>query len=569
MKNKEEKIENRKKRKISIITCFLWIFLVITMGIVIIDGIDKSRALEETVEVPTLELGEDFYIYINFRNSNNKNIYRYTLKDYSKNWFTVGDVIENNGNYYYSYKCTVKLNKEKINEIICSSFLPDDCYYNSDFDETKLVTYWEVLDEATMYYSKSGRWEFWDLGNSSYGGIELVIPITVNSAVRQLTPKNLNAVKVEFKCEEEHNKVYNPKDINLDNLFIIGDIEENNEDQILNEEIILKENIPYKCNIKLNYANLDKIVDFYNEENKDNEEIKEKHYYYSNFNIDMLDSNETMNEITLYWYNGDNEYSFWNKDNVYRWCYLDKSGNEIEFVVPIKEEIKVEKEVTLSYNENIDKNEEKIEVPESKTQKVYDGEAAVFVISDMIPERNGYKFLGWSNNSGKNNVDYNVGENIYLTKNKIIYAVWEENKQYINKYGSYKVKHEYYVKDEKENIKLEDTYISNVIENIEVGKKVGVSSEDEIVDIEINMELIHKIDDKEYTYKYLENSGNIVIEENMEKEIIIKYIRDITDESNILDNNVDTSDINIWLYVAIFVIAEIVIIVIFMVLKNK
>ncbi len=97
--------------------------------------------------------------------------------------------------------------------------------------------------------------------------------------------------------------------------------------------------------------------------------------------------------------------------------------------------------------------------------------------------------------------------------------------------GYYNVKHEYYLKDKNNNLILEGTYdlgaVKVVFEKDEV-IKIGIASEGEIVDIEV--EKIPKYGGIEY--EYLENSGNIVIEENVEKEITLKYIREIQEEND-------------------------------------
>jgi len=93
-------------------------------------------------------------------------------------------------------------------------------------------------------------------------------------------------------------------------------------------------------------------------------------------------------------------------------------------------------------------------------------------------------------------------------------------------YSAYKIKHEYYKKDKDNNSILEDTVLSDVIDDVIVGTKVGISDENEVVDIEVEKILEHTIDGVEYTYEYLENSGNVIIEENTVKEITIKYVRE-------------------------------------------
>ena len=81
------------------------------------------------------------------------------------------------------------------------------------------------------------------------------------------------------------------------------------------------------------------------------------------------------------------------------------------------------------------------------------------------------------------------------------------------KYGSYIVKHEYYVKDKDGNLILENT-VSNDISNTVV---------DTIIDAnEIEQILEHN----NHIYEFSEHTGNITIEESSTKEIIFKYIRE-------------------------------------------
>ena len=52
-------------------------------------------------------------------------------------------------------------------------------------------------------------------------------------------------------------------------------------------------------------------------------------------------------------------------------------------------------------------------------------------ISDKIPERVGYDFLGWklAENTEENNIDYNPGDKISLNEDVKLYAVWLKQKE--------------------------------------------------------------------------------------------------------------------------------------------
>ena len=51
-----------------------------------------------------------------------------------------------------------------------------------------------------------------------------------------------------------------------------------------------------------------------------------------------------------------------------------------------------------------------------------------FIISDKIPRREGYKFLGWSTSYTATTPNYYPKDNINVTSSTILYAVWEEEK---------------------------------------------------------------------------------------------------------------------------------------------
>lgn len=75
---------------------------------------------------------------------------------------------------------------------------------------------------------------------------------------------------------------------------------------------------------------------------------------------------------------------------------------------------------TLSYNTNGG-----AEIIESQSQENRDGHA-VFNIMDIVPTREGYDFLGWNENSGATEADYNAGDELITANtNTVLYAVWK------------------------------------------------------------------------------------------------------------------------------------------------
>ena len=52
----EEKKKDNKKRKVSIITVFLWLLLIVTMSVITIGSIYKQNAIEDTIDKVTIKL---------------------------------------------------------------------------------------------------------------------------------------------------------------------------------------------------------------------------------------------------------------------------------------------------------------------------------------------------------------------------------------------------------------------------------------------------------------------------------------------------------------------------------
>ena len=75
------------------------------------------------------------------------------------------------------------------------------------------------------------------------------------------------------------------------------------------------------------------------------------------------------------------------------------------------------KNYTLTYDANGGTN-----APEKKT----DEQDAVLKVSEDTPDRRGYKFLGWSTEKDAEKAEYQANDEIKLTKDITLYAVWEK-----------------------------------------------------------------------------------------------------------------------------------------------
>lgn len=84
----------------------------------------------------------------------------------------------------------------------------------------------------------------------------------------------------------------------------------------------------------------------------------------------------------------------------------------------IDEGIEEQVNVTLTYDANGGEN-----TPLS-SEVAKDGELA---ISDVIPTRSGYKFLGWATTSDSNTVSYKSNDKITMNDKVTLYAVWCKN----------------------------------------------------------------------------------------------------------------------------------------------
>lgn len=81
------------------------------------------------------------------------------------------------------------------------------------------------------------------------------------------------------------------------------------------------------------------------------------------------------------------------------------------------------KGIILTYNGNGASSS----VPYNVTGYCYNAETSyTFTISDKIPIKSGYSFLGWSKSSTATSASYHEGDKITLKENTTLYAVWEE-----------------------------------------------------------------------------------------------------------------------------------------------
>lgn len=81
----------------------------------------------------------------------------------------------------------------------------------------------------------------------------------------------------------------------------------------------------------------------------------------------------------------------------------------------------VEDTIVLSYDANGGEN-----TPEGEDSGVVEGSNATFTITDSRPTRDNYNFVGWSENKLAVTPDYVAGEDMTVTTDTILYAVWEQ-----------------------------------------------------------------------------------------------------------------------------------------------
>ena len=77
--------------------------------------------------------------------------------------------------------------------------------------------------------------------------------------------------------------------------------------------------------------------------------------------------------------------------------------------------------VYLGYDANNGTN-----APNGSSAEIVAGNSATFTISDSVPTRTGYDFLGWATNKDATSAEYSSGGSITISTNTTLYAVWKK-----------------------------------------------------------------------------------------------------------------------------------------------
>lgn len=77
--------------------------------------------------------------------------------------------------------------------------------------------------------------------------------------------------------------------------------------------------------------------------------------------------------------------------------------------------------VYLGYDANNGTN-----APDGSSAEIVAGNSATFTISDSVPTRTEYNFLGWATNKDATSAEYSSGGSITISSNTTLYAVWKK-----------------------------------------------------------------------------------------------------------------------------------------------
>ena len=77
--------------------------------------------------------------------------------------------------------------------------------------------------------------------------------------------------------------------------------------------------------------------------------------------------------------------------------------------------------VYLGYDANNGTN-----APDGSSAEIVAGDSATFTISNSVPTRTGYNFLGWATNKDATSAEYSSGGSITISSNTTLYAVWKK-----------------------------------------------------------------------------------------------------------------------------------------------
>ena len=77
--------------------------------------------------------------------------------------------------------------------------------------------------------------------------------------------------------------------------------------------------------------------------------------------------------------------------------------------------------VYLGYDANNGTN-----APDGSSAEIVAGNSATFTISNSVPTRTGYNFLGWATDKDATSAEYSFGDSITISSNTTLYAVWKK-----------------------------------------------------------------------------------------------------------------------------------------------
>lgn len=533
------------KRKISIITICIGIFLLFIMGVISLKGLNKTNALEEILdssnsfESENISLMNNEKITQKIRTSNcyfapgTKDLYIELMingRDIDGNTIKI-----NNQNISVA---TVTVEATPINEMIYNNLeiyidVADDAVidsintvnitykdtygvnYSEDIviniiepDEKELkvgeiydVVYEKIQNNITMFIAG------WLFDNSSdcvgYKGLNNVIP-------------NYTPMEYDDGSEFVNNKYLGYKVEAKKSGFSVGELHFGgfrNDGSVVyyakRTNFIIKDNI--SNNTKLIYTWMDEDGNSVFETVSDKEITEEE----------LLRYFEEQSELKAYEANGEPS---------------EIEENHIVIPVKLKSVVEEEKSIIVTWYD-----EDKITLLDTNTFK--EGETEP-IFSKELPtkkadENYSYKFKEW------------IKQETSLNDDNISYVA--EYEKIPIEYGSYVVQHEYYTKNKEGNLILDKIVLDDEV-IMEVGSIIDTNS----------------IERKTENYIFSEISESITIEKGVQKIITIKYVKDGEDiENNDIDKKIDTSDKNIWIYVGITVISIVVIITIIVVMKSK
>jgi len=676
---KEVKSENKKKlkRKISIITMFVGILLLFTMGTISLKGLNKTNALEEIIN------SSNRTDFVKDATSNNTQlIYTWIDEDGNLVFETVSDTEITEEELLRYFEEQPELNDYEINgeasEIEENHIVIPVKLKTLDNGISITKTRKSINGDINKTTAVLGDTIYWDIVIINYSNIEKTITLKEESETNKLNfntkypqlsenkitllPGISKTIKAEYTVlgdeKLQNSKLYNIVSVSTGDEGTNENVEDTDEGtEIIQRTFDLEktfkgiDEIPEDFEMKYNVIcenttegtlKYNGILNLSNcELNNDTNTITWKVPYFYGFELNDNSGNKATNIITLTEINADvDEYKY----------HPEKESNYVEILEDNTILIRVNSMASgitrrfsniyeknssdYTYNLTWDYNGGVVGENTNKTKEVIVKNNSYTFYEDEYPkpQKTGYIFIGWiysgngtfTESNGQVNMTGKLGETVHGTLtaqwwkediNKIswydedkisildtnifnqgetepvfskklptklkdeVYTYkflqWvkqdvplndddisyvAEYEKILIEYGSYIVKHEYYTRDKDGNIILDKAIVEDEI-IMEVGTIIDTNS----------------IERKSENYIFSEISDTITIEKDEQKVITIKYVKDKEEiennESNDdIDKNintVDTSDINIWIYIGITIISIIVIVVLIIIIKKN